>query len=75
MQQLKDFWILITTPGTQLPASTTIIVLAVIAACAFLMPSFMHWRAYRRKNPAEDPRQKFQQKAGKSSSPKKKKKK
>lgn len=78
LQWLKDFWVLISTPGSQMPISTTIAVLAVLAAVSFLLPSFVQWRAYRRKNPMDDPREKFKEKAAqkaKANTTKKKKKK
>lgn len=79
---LKDFWTLISTPGTQMPVSTTITVLVIVAACVYLFPAFAQWRAYRRQNPANDPKEKAKQAASrvtgsskaKSSGKKKKKK-
>lgn len=78
LDNLKAFWTFISTPGSQLPSSTTIVVLIVIAVCTFLLPAFAQWRAYRRENPMEDPREKYKQKAassGTSQGKKKKKKK
>lgn len=49
MDKLLELWRIATTPGTQLPSSTTIIVIAVIAVCSFLLPSFVRWRTYRRE--------------------------
>lgn len=82
LDSLKDFWILITTPGTQMPTSTTIVTLIVIAAFTFIVPNLVQWRAYRRQNPMEDPKEKAKaaaksvtksQSSGKKSSKKKKK--
>lgn len=84
LDQIKSFWVFISTPGSQMPTKTTVIALIVIAAITFLLPSFAQWVAYRRQNPMEDPREKYKAKAaaksasksnssGKKSSKKKKK--
>lgn len=76
LESLKEFWILISTPGSKLPMETTIIVLIVIVLFAILMPAFMQWRAYRRQNPLPGPKEKLEQTTGeKKKSPSKKKKK
>lgn len=67
LQLLKEFWVFITTPGSKMPTSTTITVLAILAACAFLGPSFFQWRAYRKQNPMEDPRTKMKAKTSNAS--------
>lgn len=61
LESLKEFWILISTPGSKLPMETTIIVLIVIVLFAILMPAFMQWRAYRRQNPLPGPKEKLEQ--------------
>lgn len=63
IESLKAFWTLISTPGTELPMSTTIIVLVIIVACTFLLPQFAQWRAYRRQNGMPDPKEAAKAKA------------
>lgn len=81
LDQLKAFWVFVSTPGSQMPASTTFIALAIITAFTFLMPAFVQWRAYRRENPMESPKERAKQAAtgrtnsAKSSGAKKNKKK
>lgn len=54
LDKLHSFWIFMTTPGSQLPTSTTIITIIVIALVSFLLPTFVRWRAQRRPNVKRD---------------------
>lgn len=54
LDKLHSFWIFMTTPGSQLPTSTTIIAIVVIALVSFLLPSLVRWRAERRPNVKRD---------------------
>lgn len=75
LDKLHSFWIFMTTPGSQLPTSTTIIAIVVIALVSFLLPSLVRWRAERRPNVKRDFQAVQQQKqaAGQKDAPAQKK--
>lgn len=81
LDKLKEFWVLISTPGTQMPMKTTVITMIVIVAFTFLVPQLVQWRYYRRNNPTQSPKEAAKAKANaitggaSKSAPKKKNKK
>lgn len=51
MEKIKEFLILITTPGSEMPADVQIIVILLLAALAILLPKLYRWYYERTRGP------------------------
>lgn len=43
MEKIKEFFILITTPGSEMSADVQVIVIFILAALAVLLPKLFRW--------------------------------
>ncbi len=43
MEKIKDFLIMITTPGSEMPAEVQITVILILAILAILLPKLYRW--------------------------------
>ncbi len=43
MEKIKEFLIMITTPGSEMPADVQVVVILILAALATLLPKLYRW--------------------------------